>query len=288
MTFSVVPLDAVLLVLHQILLLVWPRVTTITCFAQHQHQSDHYKKEFVTLWCCFLFLKKHVVREHPVKTEKNGRADSCTALGFSLIGIIRSMCTFGTYAGLISGCSLIVLGLSCVDAGPPEITTKRPPAWIVSKHRPFWLHKHPALKIGVSPLLLLVPEPRRATRRTSAHLMIKLPWSMDVPNLQILGGWIFPLDCNLCRKSLASNGGPQQSPRESCTRGGGLNQPTMCGGNLDWTTAREKESTSDLTQSPQRMMKRARITFWSLLFLFLSLHQLHSAVRAAQTLITCY
>lgn len=57
------------------------------------------------LICFFFFLKSRVVREHPVKTQRRMAelmwGCSCTALGFSLIGIIRSMCTFGTYARLI-------------------------------------------------------------------------------------------------------------------------------------------------------------------------------------------
>ncbi|KAG7495043.1 hypothetical protein JOB18_042703 [Solea senegalensis] len=68
---------------------------------------------------------------------------ACTELGFSLIGIIRRMCSFGAYAGLISG-SLIVEKLSCgrtlhVPAlpPPPPPPPPDPQAWALSKHRPF-------------------------------------------------------------------------------------------------------------------------------------------------------
>lgn len=169
---------------------------------------------------------------------------ACTELGFSLIGIIRRMCSFGTYVRLIRG-SLIVEKFSCawLSGHWAPTTTSRPPAWALSKHRPFDSINTRSQKLGSAPYCShqsAIMPPQRVP------LMIKLPWSMDVPNLQIPGSWLFLLIVIYVGSHCCPTLGPFEAQERGCARGERLHHPAGCSINLH----REAKSTSHIHLVP--------------------------------------
>ena len=164
--------------------------------------------------------RRPVVRERPVKTKRRMAelmwSWACTELGFSLIGIIRRMCSFGTYAGLIRG-SLIVEKFSCAwpgrTLGAPR--TPGPPAWALSKHRPFDSTNTRSQKLGSASHCLrrsAIMPPQRVP------LMIKLRQVWMFPNVQIPGDWLFLLIVIYVGSHCCPTLRPFQSPGEgACT-----------------------------------------------------------------------
>lgn len=131
------------------------------------HQYQHPSVRFVS---ADVMWNRHVVRERPVKTKRRMAelmwSWACTELGFRLIGIIRRMCSFGTYVRLIRG-SLIVENFSCAWLGrllPPTPLVQDPQACAASKHGPFDSINTRSIKIGVN-LSLLASERYRATTK---------------------------------------------------------------------------------------------------------------------------
>lgn len=61
-------------------------------------------------------------------------------------------------------------------------------------------------------------------------LMIKLPWSMDVPNLQIPGGWLFPLIVIYVGSHCCPTLGQFETPEMGCREK--LHHPAGCSFNL--------------------------------------------------------
>lgn len=104
---------------------------------------------------------------------------ACTELDFSLIGIIRRMCTFGIYVRLIRGSLIVEKKKNLCVAGRTLGPHTRPPAWDLSKHRPFDSINTRSQKLGSASHCL--------------HQSAIMPPQKVPLMIKLRGVWMFPM-----------------------------------------------------------------------------------------------